>query len=163
MVQADAGSLDACGGAALAGQGAPARWSGRLQFVPPLSISSQATLPVPRTPKGFAVIDGVIPLEVAAALRAEIDVLRSSPDGLVRENCTHLVHPDSGVPELLPKANIYEAEISLDARARAAAPLLAQVRGVVCCAVLCCAVLCCAVLCCAVLCCAVLCCAVLLL
>jgi hypothetical protein len=71
-------------------------------------------------------VDGVIPPETCAALRAEIDGLRRG-DGLVRPNCTHLVDGGGGPPRLLPKAHIYEAEITIDPKARAAAPLLAQV------------------------------------
>jgi hypothetical protein len=45
----------------------------------------------------------------------------------VRPNCTHLVRAGSATPDLLPKSQIYEAEISLDPKARAAAPLLASI------------------------------------
>lgn len=76
--------------------------------------------------QGFAVIDGVLPPPLTAALRAELDTLRATP-GLTRPNSTHLVVAGSGSPQLLEKAHIVEAEISRDDAARAAAPLFAQV------------------------------------
>ncbi|KAI8465255.1 MAG: prolyl 4-hydroxylase [Monoraphidium minutum] len=125
-------------GAALGGAGAAGRAAfsaasppGPQQSPPQQPLSWSQLMQAAVTPavaqhlqaKGYAVVDGALPPAAAAALRAEIDALRSAP-GLMRPNCTHLV-TGGGAPELLPKAQITEAEITLDAAAAAAAPLLA--------------------------------------
>ena len=78
--------------------------------------------------RGWAVADGALPPALTAALRGEVDALRAAP-GLTRPNRTHLVRPGGGAPTLLEKPRIVEAEITRDAAARAAAPLLAQARA----------------------------------
>jgi hypothetical protein len=73
--------------------------------------------------EGFAVVDGAVRPEAVGALREEILGLRRQ--GLLHANCTHLVKDNA--TQLLPKAHIHEAELSMDARVAAAAPLLARV------------------------------------
>ncbi|KAF8068329.1 EGLN3 [Scenedesmus sp. PABB004] len=76
--------------------------------------------------RGHTVVDGVLGAPAAAALEAELRGLHAR--GLMHANHTHLVDARGGT-SLLAKAAIMEAELSLDAAVRRAAPLLAQLDG----------------------------------
>jgi hypothetical protein len=72
---------------------------------------------------GFAVVDGAVPPELVAALRQEL--LSLGRGGLLHANCTHLVR--GGATQLLEKAHIREAELTIDPRIAPAAPLFARI------------------------------------
>lgn len=72
---------------------------------------------------GYAVVDGALGADVAAALRAEVAVVRRS--AAMQKNHTHLVH--GGATGLLEKEHVFEAEL-MQASTQALAPLCAQLQ-----------------------------------
>lgn len=70
--------------------------------------------------RGFAVVDNCFGKDIAASLRAEVVALRDH----MHANCTHLISSNA---TLLPKRNIFEAELLLP-QTQALAPLCAQLQ-----------------------------------
>uniref|UniRef100_A0A383WJL7 Fe2OG dioxygenase domain-containing protein n=1 Tax=Tetradesmus obliquus TaxID=3088 RepID=A0A383WJL7_TETOB len=72
--------------------------------------------------KGYAVVDGVFgPI---SAHRLELELMHVHQAGLMHLNHTHLVA--KGETQLLAKSQVMEAELTLEAAVREAAPLVAQ-------------------------------------
>jgi hypothetical protein len=81
-----------------------------------------------RTPaQGYAVADGVFGPTVARQLKREL--LQVYSRGLMHHNHTHIVARAAGTTQLLPKAHIHEAELTLDPSIQAAAPVIAQLNA----------------------------------